>query len=223
METVASRASNSQSSSHIAYQVKRLECPISVPVYYLFLKRLMDLVASIFGLILCFIPMLIIAVLIKLDSTGPVIYKQERLGLNGKAFTLYKFRSMRQDAESSGAKWAEKDDPRVTKIGRFLRNTRLDELPQLINILRGDMSLVGPRPERAFFYKKFEQYIPEFSERLKIVPGLTGLAQISGGYDLRPEEKIVYDMKYMKTRSVFLDVKILLLTVGIIFSHRGAR
>lgn len=190
---------------------------------YTIIKRIFDFLASLIGIIVLAIPMLIIALLIKLDSKGPVIYKQERTGKNGKTFNLYKFRSMRTDAEAAGAVWAAKDDPRVTKLGKKLRATRLDELPQLFNILTGKMSIVGPRPERPIFYAKFSEYIDGFDKRLMVTPGLTGWAQINGGYDLPPEDKIVYDMEYIEKRSILMDIKIILHTAGIVVSHDGAR
>lgn len=161
--------------------------------------------------------------IVALDSPGPAIFRQERLGLNGKPFMIYKFRTMRLDAKANGPRWAAVCDTRCTRFGQFLRRTRLDELPQLWNILRGDMSLVGPRPERAYFYREFETYIPGFSNRMMVTPGLTGWAQVNGGYDLRPEEKIVYDMKYIERQSVLLDVQCLLKTAALVFTHRGAR
>jgi len=163
--------------------------------FYSFIKRTFDIIASLTGIVIAFIPMVIIGIIICVDSKGPAIYKQERLGLNGKPFMLLKFRSMYLDAEDEGAKWASENDTRRTRVGGFLRKSRIDELPQLINILKGDMSLVGPRPERPFFYNEFEKNIHGFSHRLNVIPGLTGLAQVNGGYDLLPEEKIVYDME----------------------------
>lgn len=190
---------------------------------YLFVKRIFDIAAAIFAGALLLIPMVIIAVLIRLDSEGPALFCQERLGKNGKPFVMYKFRSMHLDAEINGPQWADKDDERCTKLGRFLRNSRLDELPQLINILKGEMSFVGPRPERAYFYNEFEKYIPNFRDRLLVLPGLTGYAQVNGGYELAPEEKIVYDMEYIAKRSLRMDVMCILKTVGVVFSHDGAR
>lgn len=179
---------------------------------------------SLFALIVLLIPMLIIAVIVKLTSPGSVLYKQERLGKDGVSFEIIKFRSMYADAENNGAQWSDgENDERITPFGKFLRRTRMDELPQFAQILTGKMSPVGPRPERECFYEKFETYIHGFSERLKVKPGLTGLAQVSGGYDLRPEEKVVYDIEYIKKRSLWLDLKCILLTVRIIFSHNGAR
>lgn len=193
------------------------------PVYSFF-KRFFDIALSLFALIVLLIPMLIIAVIVKLTSPGSALYKQERLGKDGVSFEIIKFRSMYVDAENNGAQWSDgENDERITPFGKFLRRTRMDELPQFAQILTGKMSLVGPRPERECFYEKFETYIHGFSERLKVKPGLTGLAQVSGGYDLRPEEKVVYDIEYIKKRSLWLDLKCILLTVRIIFSHNGAR
>ena len=174
---------------------------------YLFFKRAFDIVAAIVvGLVLLlFMP--IIAAAIKLDSKGPVLFKQERLGKDGKPFMMYKFRSMHTDAEENGPQWAKVDDRRVTRVGKFLRKTRIDELPQMWNIIAGDMSFVGPRPEREFFYAKFERNIPNFRDRLAVKPGLTGLAQISGGYELDPQSKLDYDIEYIETRSALLDIK----------------
>ena len=191
---------------------------------YRFVKRMVDIVASLCALLVFAIPMLIIALIIKLDSDGPVFYFQERLGLNGEPFQCIKFRSMRLDAENDGAQWSSgDDDPRITKVGRFIRKYRLDELPQFFLTLNGKMTLVGPRPERACFYQEFESYIHGFSQRLKVKPGFTGLAQVSGGYDLRPEEKIVYDMEYIKNQSLWLDLKILFRTVKVVLCGESAK
>lgn len=205
------------------YYVEELGELDAKPVYSFF-KRFFDIVLSLFALIVLLIPMLIIAVIVKLTSPGSVLYKQERLGKDGVSFEIIKFRLMYADAENNGAQWSDgENDERITPFGKFLRRTRMDELPQFAQILTGKMSLVGPRPERECFYEKFETYIHGFSERLKVKPGLTGLAQVSGGYDLRPEEKVVYDIEYIKKRSLWLDLKCILLTVRIIFSHNGAR
>lgn len=190
---------------------------------YLILKRIFDVVCSFLALLILAIPMLVIALIVVLDSPGAPIFRQERLGLNGKPFMIYKFRSMRLDAEENGPQWADERDPRCTRFGQFLRRTRLDELPQLYNILRGDMSFVGPRPERAYFYKKFETYIPGFSNRLMVIPGLTGYAQVNGGYSLKPEEKIVYDMEYIENRSIWMDLKCIIKTIYVVLGGDGAR
>lgn len=190
---------------------------------YLFFKRAFDIVfAIVVGLVLfLFIP--IIAIAIKLDSKGPVLFKQERLGKDEKPFMMYKFRSMYIDAEKDGPQWAIASDQRATRVGRFLRKTRIDELPQMWNILLGDMSLVGPRPEREFFYSEFERDIPNFRDRLAVKPGLTGLAQVNGGYELDPQSKLDYDIEYMGSRSILLDIKCILKTVKLVFTHDGAR
>lgn len=191
---------------------------------YSFAKRLFDILFSFVALILLLLPMLIIAAAIKCTSKGSVFYKQERLGLNGKRFKIVKFRTMVSDAEKDGAQWAlGADDKRVTKVGAFLRKYRIDELPQLLACLTGQLSIVGPRPEREVFYDLFETHVHGFRERMKVKPGLTGLAQINGGYDLRPEEKVVYDVEYIKKRSFWLDMKILLKTVAVVLKHDGAK
>lgn len=186
-------------------------------------KRFSDVSLSLVALLLTSIFFLVIPILIKLNSKGPAIYKQERLKKDGVPFMLYKFRSMRIDAEQHGAQWACANDDRVTTVGKFIRKTRIDELPQLINILRGDMSIVGPRPERAVFYDEFEKTVPGFRKRLAVKPGLTGWAQINGGYDLKPAEKLVYDLEYIEKQSVGFDLKCMIKTVSVIFTHEGAR
>ncbi len=190
---------------------------------YSICKRIFDFTASLMGIIVLLIPMAVIMILIKVDSKGPAIFRQERLGKDGIPFTMYKFRSMKSDAEQNGPQWARRQDRRCTRIGRILRDSRLDELPQLYNILRGEMSFVGPRPERAYFYNKFEKYIPEFRERLQVKPGLTGHAQVNGGYNLKPEEKIVYDLEYIRNQSVWMDLRCICKTFKLVFTHEGAR
>ena len=189
-----------------------------------FWKRFMDIVISFMGLVVLLIPMAIIALLVVCTSKGSAFYSQERLGLNGKKIQVIKFRTMFIDAEKNGAQWSTgKQDVRITPIGRFLRNSRFDELPQLWCILKGEMSLIGPRPEREIFYDKFEEYVHGFRERLKVKPGLTGWAQVNGGYNLKPEEKIVYDVEYIKNRSFAMECKIILMTVKVVFTHDGAK
>lgn len=190
---------------------------------YLLIKRIFDVTVSLAAGLVLLLPMLVIGVLVRLDSEGPAIFRQERLGKDGKPFTIYKFRTMMLDAEAEGPQWAKKDDERCTRLGHLLRQSRLDELPQLFNILRGDMSIVGPRPERACFYDEFEAYIPGFRQRLLVQPGLTGHAQVNGGYDLLPEEKIVYDMEYIQNRSLKMDLQCIFKTVAVLFTHDGAR
>ena len=203
------------------YQVEPVTPKVSG--FFRLLKRAADIAASLSVAVFGAVPMLIIAALIKLDSKGPVIFRQERLGKDGKPFVMYKFRSMHVDAEVNGPQWAEKEDDRCTRIGCILRKTRLDELPQCFNILKGELSLVGPRPERPYFYDEFETYIHGFRNRLVVRPGLTGWAQVSGGYDLLPEEKIVYDMEYISKMSVGMDLRCIFKTVRLIFTHEGAR
>ena len=190
---------------------------------YFAAKRCFDIICSLVGIGVLLIPMLLIGIVICLDSRGPAIFKQDRLGKNGKPFTIYKFRSMFVDAETDGPQWASPGDKRCTRVGGFLRDSHLDELPQLFNILKGDMSVVGPRPEREHFYDEFETYIHGFRNRLVVWPGLTGLAQINGGYDLRPEEKIVHDMEYIRRQSLWLDMYCVFKTVRLVFTHEGAR
>lgn len=191
---------------------------------YLFFKRLFDIIFSVFALIILALPMLIISILVKCTSKGTVFYHQERLGLNDKKIDVIKFRTMCMDAEKNGYQWSDGDgDPRITPLGRFLRRSRLDEIPQFWCILKGDMSVVGPRPERECFYNEFEQYIHGFRQRLMVKPGLTGLAQVRGGYYLKPEEKILYDVEYIKTKNFWLDLRLVFETVKVIFKREGAK
>lgn len=179
-------------------------------------QRIMDIVLCLIALIIGIPLMVIFGVLIKIEDNGPAVYKQERVGKGGKCFYLYKLRSMRTDAEKFGAQWAEKDDPRITKIGKFIRKTRIDEIPQLFNILRGDMGIIGPRPERPMFTVQFDEEIPGFINRLSVKPGLTGWAQVNGGYEATPAEKLEDDLYYIKNRSFLLDMKIIFKTVGVV-------
>ena len=175
-------------------------------------KRVLDVIGALFGLIVLLLPMSVIALLILAGDGAPVLFRHERLGKDGVPFILYKFRTMRPDAEKDGPQWAERDDPRATAIGRRLRASHLDELPQLINVLRGEMSLVGPRPERACFYRLFDETIEGFHNRLCVQPGLTGWAQVHGSM-LLPQEKIVYDMEYINRRCLRMDILCLAMTV----------
>ncbi len=217
--------SNNTEEAGIAYsKIYEIAAPtIRESKVFLFFKRCFDIAASLTACIIFLIPMVIIAVLIHADSSGPIVFKQERLGKKGKPFTIYKFRTMRVDAEAKGPQWAEKEDDRCTRVGAVLRKTHLDELPQFYNILSGDMSFVGPRPERACFYEQFETYIHGFHYRLSAKPGLTGLAQVNGGYDLLPEEKIVYDMEYIEKCSIRMDLYCVFKTISLVFTHEGAR
>ncbi len=188
---------------------------------YDFVKRLFDFMAALVLIVILALPMLILMLIICVDSPGDPIFRQVRLGKAEKPFVLYKFRSMRQDAETDGPKLAEENDPRVTRIGRFMRETRIDELPQLVNILRGEMSFVGPRPERPEFYRIFDTYIPGFRRRMQVLPGLTGWAQVNGGYEIAPQDKLAFDIYYIRHRSSWLDVKCLFKTVHVVFKRKG--
>lgn len=190
---------------------------------YRFVKRAFDVVSCGCALIVLAIPMAIIAAKIKLESPGPVIYSQRRVGKNGKIFNVYKFRSMYTDAEARGARWAAGDDPRVTPFGKFMREKRIDEIPQFWNVLKGDMSLIGPRPERPAFCAEFEKRIHGWHYRTMVAPGLSGLAQVTGGYDLLPKEKVVLDLEYIEHRSIAMDLKIILKTLGVVSTGEGAR
>lgn len=189
-------------------------------------KRIIDIFFAIFfGLIsLVFLPFLALA--IKLESKGSLIYKQERVGLNGKIFTVYKLRSMATNAEANGAQWAAADDKRVTKIGKFMRQTRIDEIPQFWNIIKGNMSFVGPRPERPEFVAQLKEAIPFYNERHLVKPGLSGWAQINYPYGASVEqakEKLQYDLFYIKNQSVALDISIILKTINTVFNKTLGR
>ncbi len=185
-------------------------------------KRAMDIVLCSIAMIVAAPVMLGIAAAIKLEDGGPVFYKQDRLTRNGREFSILKFRSMVVDAEKqAGAVLASGDDPRITKVGKFIRATRLDELPQILNILKGDMSIVGPRPERKCFADEFLKDMPEFAYRLKVRGGLTGYAQIYGKYNTTPYDKLRLDMMYMENYSLMLDIKLIILTIRILFSRES--
>lgn len=184
-----------------------------------FLIRLLDIAGALTILIVSLPMMLVSAVLIKITSRGPVFYKQERVGQDGRFFSLYKFRTMINDAEKHvGPVWATKDDERVTPVGRILRQMRIDELPQVYNVLRGDMSLVGPRPERPFFVERHKALQ---GGRLAVKPGITGLAQVRSYYDLKPAHKVKYDYLYIQNRSFWLNLYILLQTIPVLFGKKG--
>ncbi len=187
-------------------------------------KRALDIAISAAALIALSIPLAIIAALVRFSSRGPVFYRQERMGLDGKSFTIVKFRSMYDNAErETGPVWTRPDDPRVTPVGRFLRRSNLDELPQLWNVLRGDMSIVGPRPERPHFVEQFKHKIPQYMLRHKVKAGLTGWAQVNGWRGNTPlEKRIEYDLYYIENWSVRLDLKIIWLTLVKGFFHKHA-
>lgn len=197
--------------------------PLAPKPVYSFVKRAFDIVACSAALFILLIPIVIVAIKVKMDSPGPVIYSQRRLGKNGRVFNMYKFRSMYIDAESKGARWAAGDDPRITPFGRFMRKTRLDEVPQFWNVIKGDMSLIGPRPERPVFSKEFEKKIIGFHQRTLVRPGISGLAQVMGGYELLPKHKVLYDLEYIQNRSILLDLSIIAKTIMTIFTGKGAR
>jgi lipopolysaccharide/colanic/teichoic acid biosynthesis glycosyltransferase len=190
---------------------------------YLKFKRFLDISLSLIGLILTLPVIILFALIIKIETPGPAFFIQERVGLNGKYFNLIKLRSMGIDAEQGGAKWAEKNDPRVTRTGAFIRKVRIDELPQLWNVFIGDMSLIGPRPERPIFTAKFNEEIPGFVARLEVKPGLTGWAQINGGYDITPKEKLILDKFYIENLGFMIDVKIFIKTFHVCLTGTGAR
>ncbi len=190
------------------------------------LKRALDVMISLMLLIPAAPVMLLTALAIRLESRGPVIYKQDRVGLFEKEFTVYKFRSMRTDAEKNGAVWAKEHDDRVTRVGHFIRKVRIDELPQIWNILKGDMSFIGPRPERMTFVENLKKEIPYYSLRHTVKPGLTGWAQVCYPYGASVEDamrKLEYDLYYIKNISILLDITIILKTVGVVLFPKGAR
>ena len=191
------------------------------------IKRLSGFIISLIGLILSLPFSLFTAIAIKLDSPGPVLFKQERVGENGEIFNLLKFRSMVQDAEKEGeAVWASENDPRVSRVGRIIRKVRIDEIPQMWNVLKGDMNFIGPRPERPQFVKELEEQIPYYAQRHSIKPGITGWAQIMYPYGSSVEdarEKLHYDLYYIKNMTIFFDLVILFDTVKIILFGKGAR
>lgn len=199
--------------------------PAPMPVWEQYVKRLIDVVVSA-CILLGGLPLwVLIALLIRLDSRGPVIFRQERVGRNGRIFVMYKFRTMRQDAErDTGPVWASERDPRLTRIGGWLRRTRLDEIPQFWNVLKGDMSLVGPRPERPYFVERLSREIPLYRRRLRVKPGITGWAQVRWKYDSSIEDvrqKVKYDLFYIANMSLRMDLKIMLRTLYVMFAAKG--
>jgi len=190
--------------------------PIRSSKHYLVSKRLLDIFVGVAGLILLSPLLLVVSILIKVDSPGPVIFRQKRVGKERRLFTMYKFRTMVNDAESrTGPVWAAKDDPRLTTVGKFLRNSKIDELPQLVNLIMGNMTMVGPRPERPYFVNQFAKLIPGYTRRLEVTPGITGLAQLRNGYDFCATDvvrKLRLDTTYMKEMSLTLDLKLLMET-----------
>lgn len=192
-----------------------------LPIEQRFVKRAMDIVLSLIAIVISSPVLLLIGLSIKLYDRGPVFYTQERLTRDGEVFRIIKFRSMRMDSEREGAQLARKDDDRITPVGRIIRRTHFDELPQIFNILKGEMSFVGPRPEREIIAKEYEMVIPEFSFRLKVKAGLTGYAQIYGKYNTTPYDKLKLDLTYIENYSFWLDIKLMLMTFKIIFQKEN--
>jgi sugar transferase (PEP-CTERM system associated) len=198
-----------------------------VTTFLRFYKRIFDVMLSLSGILIALPAWPIVALLVRFDSPGPIFFKQIRVGERENLFKVYKFRTMRQDAEKeTGAVWAAEDDPRITKVGKFLRKTRLDEIPQLYNVLKGDMSFVGPRPERPEFVDRLNRNIPYYSKRHSMKPGVTGWAQVCYPYGASDEdalEKLRYDLYYIKNYSLLLDFLIILETVKVVLFGRGGR
>ena len=191
--------------------------------YYENIKSSIEFIFSLLLLVIA-VPICILAcIAIYVELHVNPIYTQKRVGLNGRVFKIYKLRSMYIDAEKDGPKWASENDERITKVGRIIRKTRIDELPQLVNILKRDMSFIGPRPERPEFIREFIKYIPDFNDRLLVKPGITGWAQVNGGYTLTPKEKLEFDKYYIQNRGFRLDLLILIKTIMVIFTRHGAR
>ena len=189
-------------------------------------RRARDVAGSLLLLALTLPLLLLVACLIKLGSRGPVLYRQDRVGLHGRVFTMLKFLTMRIDAEADGPRWTAERDPRVTRFGAFVRASRIDELPQLINVLRGEMSLVGPRPERPYFVEQLARVIPRYDERTRVLPGLTGWAQVNYPYGASVEDaqaKLTYDLYYLRNQSLLLDLHILAATARVVLFRIGAR
>ncbi len=191
---------------------------------YEYVKPILGCILTLLFAIPILLIVFLFGIIVKIDSHGPMFYTQERVGKNGKVFKIYKLRSMVTNAEANGeSKWAEKDDPRITKVGKFIRKVRIDELPQFLNILKGDMALIGPRPERPDLTEEFAKQIPDFKQRLLVKPGITGLAQVNGGYDHTPEEKLSYDKVYVQNLSFKQDLMIFFKTIRVVLTGYGAR
>ena len=195
-----------------------------MPVWQLFAKRFFDIVLSILAMILLSPIYLVLAIAVKVSSPGPIIYSHERIGQYHKPFKIYKFRSMYVNSEENGPALSKKDDPRITKIGKFMRKTRLDETPQFFNVLRGDMSLVGPRPEREYYIKQIVEKAPHYLHLLSVRPGITSWGQVKYGYAENVDqmvERLKYDILYIENRSLLMDLKILIYTVKVVFLGKG--
>lgn len=203
--------------------LKKLNKEMKVEKSYYLVKRFFDVFVGLITLYLTFPLIIIFSILIFLETFSNPLYSQTRVGLMGKPIKIYKIRSMYKDAEKNGIKWADANDPRITKIGKLIRKTRIDELPQLINVIKGDMSFIGPRPERPEFVELFSESINGFEKRCLVKPGLSGLAQIQGGYELSPSKKLQYDLKYIEKGSLLMEVFIILKTFAVIITGSGAR
>lgn len=191
---------------------------------YTYVKRAFDIAVAGSGLLMAMPVCVLTAIAIKWSSPGPLFYTQTRMGLNGRPFEIYKFRSMRTDAESkSGPQWATRNDDRVFPVGRFIRKHRIDEIPQMLNVLKGDMSMIGPRPERPHFHQEFCEKWPLFDRRLAVRPGVTSLSHVLGSYDSEPEDRLRYDLMYISSLSLVLDLKILVATVRVVLGAKGAQ
>jgi len=213
-------AGTQQIDDMLVISIKPPHLSVSQQIY----KRMFDVIVSSLVIIIASPLLLVLFLLIPLTSKGPALYKQERIGLNGNPYWIYKFRSMIQDAEKgTGPVLATDRDPRITLIGRIIRAVRLDELPQLFNVLRGEMSLVGPRPEREYFINQFKHKLPDYTYRLTVKPGITGLAQVVANYTTPVEDKLRFDLKYVRDYSFWLDLKILLQTIRVVLQREQAQ
>jgi exopolysaccharide biosynthesis polyprenyl glycosylphosphotransferase len=191
---------------------------------YVYIKRAFDMAVAGTGLLMAMPICIVTAIAIKWTSPGPLFYTQTRMGLDGRPFEIYKFRSMRTDAETqSGPQWATRNDDRVFPVGRFIRKHRIDEIPQMLNVLKGDMSMIGPRPERPHFHEEFCSKWPLFDRRLAVRPGVTSLSHVLGSYDSEPEDRLRYDLMYISSLSLVLDLKILVATVRVVLGAKGAQ
>lgn len=212
-----------QQENALPSEEKKREYHVNNKRSYLICKRIFDIVLSVLATLVLLVPMAVVALLIVIEDPGPVFYSQERLGKNGKPFQILKFRSMCVNAEQNGPQWARTEDPRCTKVGKVIRRWHIDELPQLWNVLKGEMSIVGPRPEREHFYQVFEQELPNYRDRLLVDQGLTCIGQVNGCYDLTPAKRIDYDIEYIEKQTFWLDLKCIFQTFRVICNHKGAR
>lgn len=195
-----------------------------MPVWQQYTKRFLDIFFSLFAIILLMPVYIALSIGVKLSSPGPILYSHQRIGKNGEAFKIFKFRSMYVDAEKDGPALSSKNDSRVTPFGKFIRKTRLDEFPQFFNVLKGDMSLVGPRPERQFYIDQITEKAPHYSHLLSVRPGITSWGQVKYGYAENVDqmiERLKYDIIYIENRSLFIDFKIMIYTIKIIFQAKG--